>query len=108
MDGIPVFVGPYRVEYAKGRRLEQLMDAPNAAVVRRRKDGRVMQINLCSFGSDFWFKPFPPKGDPRNYSHDNETKDNPPQVWTLRHLRSQDRSLYRQSLLDCLKQEDAA
>lgn len=50
------------------------------------------------------------RGNPRRYSHANETSDNPARVWTMRKLGSNDpeteafvRKIYRASVLDNLK-----
>jgi len=50
--------------------------------VVRRRDGRVVQINLHSFGDDH--NAPAGHGNPQALIHDHETATNPPRVWELK------------------------
>jgi len=103
MHGVPVFAGPRLLEFATGRRLQQLVEAPNAEVVVRRRDQVIVQINLAEAGDDSDWQPEHPRANPRRYAHDHENEQNPRGVWTLRHLQAADRVLYCLSVLDCVR-----
>jgi len=55
--------------------------APNT-VVRRRRDGRILQINLLSFSDDHNRRRR--GGNPQSLIHDHESDTNPPRVWELK------------------------
>ena len=55
--------------------------APGALVVRRRRDGRILQINL--FTDDY--KLPSRRGNPQSQIHNHETETNPPRVWEFKH-----------------------
>jgi hypothetical protein len=69
------------MELVDSHRACALERAPNAEVVRRR-DGRVVQINLLSFGDDHQARRG--HGNPQSLIHDHETNTNPPRVWELK------------------------
>jgi hypothetical protein len=69
------------VEFVDSHRACALERAPNAEVVRRR-DGRVVQINLLSYGDDH--NAPAGHGNPQSLIHDHETATNPPRVWELK------------------------
>lgn len=106
MNAIPVCADDSRgiqrvVELADDIRTRQLAKAPNAAVIRRRKTGEVVRIKLRNFSDDSSLEVH--RSNPRRYSHDHETEQNPPRVWTLRKLPSGTRDIYRASVLDCMR-----
>lgn len=103
MMRIRVFAGPRLVEMADAQRARQIAKAPNAEVVRQRKTGNIVRINLANHGDDSAYVPEHPKGNPRRYSHDHGNQETPDGVWTLRRIPARDRALYRQSVADCLK-----
>ena len=79
----------------------QLAKAPNATVIRRRKDRRIVEIHLRSLCDE---SSLPRRmGDPRKYSKHHQTDQNPENVWYLRHLPDETEDLYRLSVTDCLK-----
>ena len=49
---IPVFVGPRIVEMCDSVSVRRYLGAANAEVVRKRKTGQIVQINLQSVGDD--------------------------------------------------------
>ena len=68
----------YGVEFVDARRAMHLGAASNAEVVRRR-DGRVMRIQLHSFGDDLDLPGH--KFQDKDMIHSHETATNPPRVW---------------------------
>jgi hypothetical protein len=70
------------MELVDSHRASALALAPNVVVVRRRRDGRVVQINMLSFGDDHNARPG--RGNPQAMIHDHETETNPPRVWELK------------------------
>ena len=52
MKGIPVFAGPRIIAYCDAVSIRRYLGAPNAEIVRKRKTGQVVQINLASYGDD--------------------------------------------------------
>lgn len=95
------------IEKANADRVKRLAAAPNAQIVRKRS-GQVVQINLKNHGDDSNLVMH--RGNPRRYSHDHENVVNPPRVWTMRKLGSNDPQedqyigdIYRLSVLDNLK-----
>jgi hypothetical protein len=81
---ILVTAGPRIVEIAGPERVRQLLAAPNAVAVRKRKTGAVVAIQLLEWGDDFRLHTC--DGNPRKLSHCHETPDNPPRVWTFKRL----------------------
>lgn len=69
------------MELVDSRRAAALEGASNAEVVRRR-DGRVVQINLLSFGDDH--NSPAGHGNSQALIHDHETERNPPRVWDFK------------------------
>jgi hypothetical protein len=103
---IPVF-GPHQRAVALiGRdELRWYERAENAVLVR--ESGRVVEIRLQHSADDSHLVVH--RGNPRRYSHDRETEQNPPRVWTMRRLGSDDRKaeqyvreIYRASVIDNL------
>lgn len=72
------------IEMAGASRVRHLLKAPNMRAVRRRRDGRVVEIQLLEVGDDSVRKPR--RGNPLKYSHKQETEDNPTNVWTLKQI----------------------
>lgn len=96
------------IELADQLRAERIAAGENAQVVRRRKDGKIVRIVLENFSDDTNLVVH--RGNPRRYSHDHETEQNPPRVWTMRKLTSKNpedeaflQRIYRSSVLDNLK-----
>lgn len=88
------------LELADGARVARLARAPNAELVRRRRDGKLVEIQLHEAGDDSGKRGR--AGNPRRYSHDHETEDNPENVWTLRQIPSQARPVFRAVIEDCM------
>jgi len=81
---IPIMAGPRCIERAGPERLLRLAGAPNIQVVRQRKTGNIVEVQVLEFGDD---SRLPSKyGNPFKLSTDYETPDNPPNVWTLKKL----------------------
>jgi hypothetical protein len=51
-ERVPVFCGPYCIELADAARVKWLAKAPNARLIRRRKDHAVVEIQLAEAGDD--------------------------------------------------------
>lgn len=70
------------VDEARARRMAS---APNvtASFVRQRKTKKIVRLVIRDFGGNY---KGPRRGNPRQYSHDHETRDNPPRVWTFKRL----------------------
>jgi hypothetical protein len=49
---IPVFAGPRIVAMCDGVSVQRYLTAANARVVRKRKTGQIVQVNLSSHGDD--------------------------------------------------------
>lgn len=81
-DKIPIY-SRYGKELVDPLRAAKLAQAPNAQVVRRRRDGRIVQINLFSFTDDY--KLPSRRGNPQSEIHNQETETNPPRVWEFKH-----------------------
>jgi hypothetical protein len=79
---VPVFTQYGLVEMADAARVRQLLTAPNAEFVRRRRDGKLMRINLTSHGEDYGRRPR--HGNPQKDVYSAESDDNPPNVWTFK------------------------
>jgi hypothetical protein len=79
---VPVFTQYGIVEMADAARVRQLTTAPNAEFVYRRKDGRLMRINLISYGEDYGRRGR--HGNPQADVYKAESDDNPPNVWTFK------------------------
>jgi hypothetical protein len=93
--------GPARcIEIADAQRARRLALAPNATAVRRRKDGAICEIHLRGVADDSGHEVN--RGNPRRYSTDRATENNPHGVWKLRHLPSETKALYRTAVLDNL------
>jgi hypothetical protein len=81
---ILVTAGPRIVEIAGPERVRQLLAAPNAVAVRKRKTGDIVAIQLLDYGDNLRV---PSKyGNPQRLSHNHETPDNPHGVWTFKRL----------------------
>jgi hypothetical protein len=81
---ILVTAGPRIVEIAGPERVRQLLAAPNAVAVRKRKTGAIVAIQLLDFGDSLRV---PSRyGNPQKLSHNHETPENPPHVWTFKRL----------------------
>jgi hypothetical protein len=97
---IPVFANGQVIELADEQRARQLAKGQNARWVKARKSGRKIGIHLDNYGASFTV---PAKnGNPRRYSHDNQTDDNPAGVWTLKHLPASTAHLFRLSVTENL------
>ena len=81
---ILVTAGPRIVEIAGPERVRQLLAAPNAVAVRKRKTGAVVAIQLLEWGDDSRLHTC--DGYPQKLSHCHETPENPHGVWTLKRL----------------------
>jgi hypothetical protein len=97
------------IELADQVRAERLARGENAEVIRRRRDRKIVRIHLQNFSDDSRLEVH--RGNPRRYSHDHETDQNPRGVWTMRCLGSKDpaaeayvRDIYRASVLDTLRE----
>ena len=103
---VPVFCACRILELADPARVRQLAKAPNTELIRKRKTGQIVQVNIFVAGDD---STKPDKhANPRRYSHDHETGDNPRGCWMLKHLPRHTRDVYLQAVTDCLKQEKKA
>jgi len=67
-------------------RVERLLQAPNVEVVRKRKTQQIVEIHLFEAGDDSMLESI--SGSSLFLSHKHENETNPPNVWTLKHLRT--------------------
>ena len=81
---IPVAVGPRIIEFAGPERVRRLLAAPNVKIIRKHKTGAIVELQLLEFGDDARLAPR--DGNPQKLSHDSETAENPPRVWTFKKL----------------------
>jgi hypothetical protein len=81
---IPVSVAGIVVEHVDRQRARQLSKAPNASARRDKRTRQIVEITLEVHGSDCAKKAR--RLDPRKYSHDKETAQNPHGCWTFRKL----------------------
>ena len=81
---ILVTAGPRIVEIAGPERVRQLLTAPNAVAVRKRKTGAVVAIQLLDFGDTLQVSSR--HANPQKLSHNHETPENPHGVWTFKRL----------------------
>jgi hypothetical protein len=99
MERVPVMCGLECVELADASRVERLRTARNAKLIRRRRDGQVVEIQLREAGDDY---KLPARlGNPGRYAYDNETPDNPRGVWTLKRVPRTVRSVFRAVVEGC-------
>jgi hypothetical protein len=90
---VPVMSGPRCIELADAARVKHLAKAPNVELIRRRRDGRVVEIHLLEFGDDS--RKRARNSNPQAYSHHAETEDNPSNTWTLKRLPRHTRAVFR-------------
>jgi hypothetical protein len=81
---ILVTAGPRIVEFADPERVRRLLSAPNVKIIRKRKTGAIVAIQLLEWGDDS--RLHTRDGNPQKLSHNHETPENPPRVWTLKKL----------------------
>jgi hypothetical protein len=81
---ILVTAGPRIVEIAGPERVRQLLSAPNVKIIRKRKTGAIVAIQLLDFGDNL--RVTARYGNPQKLSHNAETPENPRRVWTLKRL----------------------
>jgi hypothetical protein len=101
MNRIPVFSNGRCIDLVDETRAKRLAKARNVEAIRRRKDKRIVELHIENYGGDW--KGNRRHGDPRKYSHDHETDQNPNRCWTLRHLPEHVAPLFRLSITDNLK-----
>jgi hypothetical protein len=96
------------IDIADEARARRLTQAHNAQVIRRRKDRRIVEIHLTSQGDDSEWQPEHPRGNPRRYSHDHESEDNPRGTWKLKHIPDEAAEIFTAVLDQCLMTEKKA
>lgn len=97
---IPVRCNNAIVEMADEARVRVLSKAKNAELVRQRKSGRLVGIDLKDFGESRGRKHH---GNPLKYSHNSETDQNPQGVWTLKRIPTNTAPIFRAVVIDCSK-----
>ena len=101
MERVPVMCGLRCIELADASMAEKLAHAPNARAIRRRRDGVLVEIQMRAAGDDSTRRPC--KADPRRYSHNHETAQNPRGVWTLRWISPDVRGVFTTVLDECFR-----
>ena len=81
---ILVTAGPRIVEIAGPERVRRLLSAPNVKIIRKRKTGAIVAIQLLEYGDDS--RLHTRDGNPQKLSHCHETPENPPRVWAFKRL----------------------
>jgi hypothetical protein len=99
MERIPVFCGAQCIELADMARVRRLAKASNVELVHRRKDGRLVEIQVHEAGDDS--RRDGRTGNPLAYSYDSDTDDNPQNVWALKGIPTAARSVFLAVLDDC-------
>lgn len=99
MDRIPVMCGYRCVELAGPARVQQLAKAPNAQMIRRHSDRKLVEVQLHEAGDDH-ARPRR-KGNPLRYSHNSETRDNVQNVWALKRIPNEARPVFTEVLTSC-------
>lgn len=79
---VPVYTQYGMLELADAARVRQLQAAANAVFIRRHKDGRLMRINLISYGEDYGRRGR--QGNPQKDVYNAESDQNPPRVWDFK------------------------
>ncbi len=97
---IPIYRGALCVELADPIRARRLGQASNAETVRRKRDGRIMQINLMDVADESERRPS--FCNPRKYTYLDCSERMPQGVHALKHLPDHTASLYRQVRIDCM------
>ena len=83
-DRVPVTAGPRLIEFAGPERARQLLMAPNAIAVRKRKTQAIVAIVLEPYGDDS--RLHTRNRNAQKLSHNCETAENPRRVWTFKKL----------------------
>jgi hypothetical protein len=81
---IPVSSDPMLIEFAGPERVRFLLGAPNARIVRKRKTRAIVAMVLEPYGDDS--RVHEHNGNPQRLSHNHETTENPPRMWTFKKL----------------------
>jgi len=89
VERVPVMCGLNCLEMADPERLFWLMLRRNVRVIRRHRDSEVVEIQVRAVGDDSERKAR--KGNPRRYTHDSETDENPARVWTFKRWNGPER-----------------
>ena len=78
--------GPRCIEIAGPERVRKLMLGCNVNVIRKRKTGVIVEIQVQQYGDD---SRMPSRwNNPQKLSHNHATPNNPAGVWMLKRLRS--------------------
>jgi hypothetical protein len=88
------------IELAGPQRARRVLGAFNARGVRRRRDRKVVEIQLANHGDDT--REPARLGNPQRYSHDSETDTNPANVWTLKRIALRDRAAFQRVVEECI------
>lgn len=84
-EKVPIMHGPRCLELAGPQRLLCLLKGPNVEVIRRRKDHKIVELQIHEVGDDSM--ELSRGGNASTNSHNKETVTNPPRCWTFRRLR---------------------
>jgi hypothetical protein len=82
---IKVVAGPRLLELAGPERVRELLKAPNAKPIIRKKTGAIVVIEILPHGDDSRLQSR--AGNPQRLSHDSETDENPRGVWAFKELQ---------------------
>jgi hypothetical protein len=84
-ERVPVFAGLHCIELAGPARVHSLAQGRNAKLVRRHKDGKLIEIQLLEHGNDI--QRAGRRGNPQKDVTSAESETNPRGVWTFKHQR---------------------
>jgi hypothetical protein len=92
----------HAVDIVDQARAQRLSLAPNVRIVRRRKDKRIMEVHILSFGDDS--KQAGKRGNPLSYSNfvRQETEYEPTGMWALKHLANETAPLFDEVVRSCI------
>jgi hypothetical protein len=106
---IPVYSGNRVIALCTPEAARRYADVPNAEVIRKRKTGRIVQINLCSAGDDSG-RTSESRGNPLKYTY-LEALGDPVDAHchTLKRVgHSVHWPIFRAAMIDCLPEEKRA
>ena|ERR1700728_402201 len=79
---VPVMHGRICLERVGPERLRYLLKAPNVEAVIRRRDRKIVELQVHDFGLESHVPST--GGNASTESHDHENQQNPPRCWMLR------------------------
>jgi hypothetical protein len=100
-DRLPLYDGSKLARWIDEHEARELIKTRQAELLRTKK--RIRALRLISGATATIARPIERGSGPRptRYSHNRETIDNPPKVWTLVHLPKSARRIFLEVLISC-------